>query len=104
MLFAATKRDWKQAVPVNFDGSHVEVTAVTSDWTTDQMFLNGRVQQGPIHFNDCLSFTTHGDPQVTHVQFIFAAVSPTGDVKEKPLPVDVRIKVGETRPATGACR
>lgn len=97
---------WETAVPVQLPGLKIELVSVTSTWATDQVFMNGRIQQGPIYFNDCLTWINRADVDVTHVQFIYATVTPTGEVKHKPLPLDVRYRAhpGEKRDDHSNCR
>ena len=103
-LVGVATRPWTDAVPVNLQGSRIELLTVTSDWASDPMFLNGRVQQGPIYFNDCVTWVDRDDV-VTHVQFLFAAVTPEGEIKHKPLPLDARHRAtaGE-KPERANCR
>ncbi len=103
---AAAGRSWHDGIPVQLAGSHIELISVTSDVASDQMFLNGRVQQGPLYFNDCLTWVDRADVAVTHAQFIYATVTTEGEIKHKPLPLDIhyRAQPGEKRDDRNNCR
>lgn len=68
--------------------SHIKVLSVTSDYAIDQVFLNGRVQQGGIYFNDCLTFVNVNVLAATHLQVNFALVDENGAIKRTPMPYD----------------
>ena len=85
-LIAATSRSWTEAVPVNFDDSHIEIVSVISNWASDPDYVNNR--QGPIYFHDCLTLTNEGSIDVTHVQVMFAPVDLSGNIKRPPMPHD----------------
>ncbi len=103
-VYAAETRPWTEAVPVNIDGSHIEIAAVSSDWASDYDVINRR--QGPVYYNDCLTWVDRGDVAVMHVQFVFATVTTEGEIKHELLPLDVHHKAvpGEKRGDISNCR
>lgn len=87
-LMADADSSWENAVPVQLRGSNIEVLAVRSTWATDYDYA--RQMQGPVYFNDCVVFENRAPIAATHVQFIFALVDSSGELKTSPLPLDVR--------------
>jgi hypothetical protein len=86
--------------------SRIELISVTSDWTSDPEFFDGRTQQGPIYFRDCLSFVDRAAVAVTHIQFMYAAVDAEGAIRRPPLALDIhyRAEPGQVRNDFSNCR
>src|ERR1700685_1492983 len=80
---------WEQGVPVQLPESRMRISDVASQWASDPTFLNGRVQQGPMYFNDCLTFINGGMFAATHVQIAFAPVDLNGSIKRPIMPLDI---------------
>lgn len=87
-LMADTKRSPDGAIPVQFTTSGIVLLTVRSTWATDYDY--GLHMQGPIYFNDCVTFKNTAGTAATHIQFIFALVDATGTIKTPALPLDVR--------------
>ena len=89
---------WEHGLSVQLPDSRFRVSDVTSPWASDPTFFNGRTQQGPIYFNDCLTLRNEGSNDVTHVQVMFAPVDLAGNIKRTPMPFDTsrRILPGAT--------
>lgn len=88
---------------MNFDDSHIEIVSVSSNWASDPDYVNNR--QGPIYFIDCLRWINRAGSDVSHVQFMYAAVTPDGVVRYKPLSHDVHYlaKRNESRSDASNC-
>lgn len=101
---ADTQRSWHDGIPVQVVGSPIQLLTVRADWRTDFDFASRT--QGPVYFNDCVTFVNNANVAATHIQFIFAAVDTAGDVKTPLLPLDVRYvaKVGALQNAAKNCR
>lgn len=90
---------WEHGLSVELPESRIRVSDVVTPWQSDPTFFDGRVQQGPMYYNDCLTLRNEGSIDVTHVQVMFAPVDLAGNIKRAPMPFDSssRISPGSTR-------
>lgn len=79
---------------VQFADSHVDLTYVRSDWTSQYDAMTHG--PGPISFNDCAAVVNRANVPIAHIQLIFAAVDEHGLAQRPALPVDIRFKTASS--------
>jgi hypothetical protein len=95
----ADDSSWEHGLSVQLPESRMRISDVVSQWANDPTFLNGRVQQGPIYFNDCLTLVNAANVVAVRVQVAFAPVGVDGSIKRPVMPFDLwtRLEPGARR-------